>query len=733
MNLVRTTPPGDVEREERGPIIPKRSEWFRLTCEQVDRGEDAPGEYRGEFTEETVLGCVTNVGSNFVELAFRPEPHYDNKTRQPHRRFALEDAETWERSDEAMTRAYLNRGIGAAQQEVRELMARVHETVAKLGITTAGALDDGLKSETSALAARQDDALPKYRKALAKAEKKTLPELFAKLKEAHGMAAGWMKFELAPLSASIDGLDVLERKLKKRIFNVEVYAGLTEDLKLINEGAARADESEPIHVFQRRLYMDEEFIAAWSSGGADIRDLAGFSEWLAEPTNLKQLLPFPRCIAAFKVRRKEKREYLKDLLFEPLDVMSSVALGEENKRTLLFCRNGNQLWRLFAPIEFPEELFPDPKSLVFLNTKEEVLVRLSGGTTRFITRSAFEEERQATYASRLGNYVSSLRKYHRIWWKARRAQRLGLPLAQVETLPGWHFRGGKLEKRVVETFEEEREHWGRRNTFPYGDWSLSLRDVADEIASHIEDFDPSQWRPFNPNDLRFDEARKELNDLAERHNRIVFLLQGLLDRSEIFHPHPPWQLYRDDGFANGLRLHLDGTRAIPDGPPPSIDAYFAKNRTSFKVGDYVFGPRIAWLIRNAERALARGRRHYADYELNRAYEGRLSGVYGDPGPRLIERIIRIRGRQALFTWKRKAQKQPTWYRGHPRPATKYIDDSIWVPLDQLFNVTNYVPGDMKPFFTDPRTRAEYMRWGQLFVESEKFHVNGPEEREEHDD
>lgn len=94
MNLVRTTPLGDVEREERGPVIPKRSEWFRLSLEQVNRGEDAPGEYRGEFTEETVLGCVTNVGSNFVELAFRPEPHYDNKTRQPLRRFALEDAET---------------------------------------------------------------------------------------------------------------------------------------------------------------------------------------------------------------------------------------------------------------------------------------------------------------------------------------------------------------------------------------------------------------------------------------------------------------------------------------------------------------------------------------------------------------------------------------------------------------------------------------------------------------
>ena len=48
--------------------------------------------------------------------------------------------------------------------------------------------------------------------------------------------------------------------------------------------------------------------------------------------------------------------------------------------------------------------------------------------------------------------------------------------------------------------------------------------------------------------------------------------------------------------------------------------------------------------------------------------------------------------------------------------------TIKLPLDKLFNVSAYKPGDFKQFFKDPRTRARYLEWAPMLLSAEEFHA-----------
>lgn len=46
--------------------------------------------------------------------------------------------------------------------------------------------------------------------------------------------------------------------------------------------------------------------------------------------------------------------------------------------------------------------------------------------------------------------------------------------------------------------------------------------------------------------------------------------------------------------------------------------------------------------------------------------------------------------------------------------------SIAVPEAALFNAGAYKAGDIKQFFMDPRTRAQYLRWAPVMLAAEDF-------------
>ena len=97
-------------------------------------------------------------------------------------------------------------------------------------------------------------------------------------------------------------------------------------------------------------------MAGYRAGGIDCRDIKGFDKWLSRQENYERILPFPRTIAAFRVRRYDKeREWdgsIAGLLF-------NFSLEQADKTTFLYVRNGKQLWRLNTAIDFGTCLFPD--------------------------------------------------------------------------------------------------------------------------------------------------------------------------------------------------------------------------------------------------------------------------------------------------------------------------------------------------------------------------------------
>lgn len=470
--------------------------------------------------QERWLGCATEVGTNYVEFTAANggscRVHFD----QLHEVEPADDA-----SD------YIARRIAQWQGESRRLLGEVKELTARLAIPVDGdrSLPDA-GGVTQALAVRSGDAVPRYKAELVKAQKETLPELFKGIRDANEKAAMWMKAELLPIRSELDRMKGAEGAIVARIFNVELYAGLSEQMTCVREGAP-AGIAEPVRLFQRRHYMDEECLARYEAGGMDFRDIAAFDRWLLKPENLSRLLPFQRCIVAFRVRR-DKKDY-EDEVGGDIGAFIKIVLGgweDMNKTTYLYIRNGEQVHRLTTTIPFDDPLFPDadnrPLDSSVLYVKD---VRHGAKYMVIITEGEYE--------GRCAEYDA--------------AEAAWLALSDAERKKKW---------------------WRDHGSDPRGQFIL-----------------------YTPDSVYYDDITKELHRRIEEHNRLVLVLQGLFDRSPALHPHPPYKLWTADDFARAVVPVFDESRGLaPATPPPDFEEYRRRLNATMKVGDYATGQDDAW-------------------------------------------------------------------------------------------------------------------------------------------
>jgi len=616
--------------------FPQVGEWYHVQPNrQVGVDEDS-GYYRHEYEKdvdtcwnrdaEAWLGCVTEVGSNYAELEgvrYKSRIHFDN---------------FWKRCARVFDpNPIIDREIRDRQQEVRSLMAEVRTLTARLSITTEALPAPG--SETQALArCSSNEPVEEYKAALILAEKKTLPDLFKRIKAASEGLAAWMKAPLIPMEAQVDELSGVLKKVKGRIFNVELYAGLIEELEQIRDGEPAA-VGERVRLIQHRAYMDEECLAQYRTGGMDFKSIGEFDAWLAEPAHRDRILPYQRCLIAFRVRRKEKerRAYSLSDFFRIADEYKL------DKLTFLYIRNGDQMYRLSTGIEFGEQLFPDLDR-----------AQLAG----------------------------------RVWAK--------MCNASVERL----YTEGDFQAMIAKEDEEEREY--------------AKRGVGPGVSRTSK-----RCYEFTPDCIYHDEIGQFIADEMERHNRLVLVLQGLLDRSPALHPHPPWQLWTAAGFAAGLELIYDASRGLTAGPPPDFEAYRARLNASLAVGSVTVGQEEAWERHEADKANARRDRDWRD---KGNYRPERVQPYGDPGPGTLARVVGYKGRakRCSYHWTRK--RQGTIWDAWGNRLPDRIPCTIEVPASKLLNVSAYTPGDFHLFFDDPRTRADYLQWAPLLLEAEEFHA-----------
>jgi hypothetical protein len=589
-----------------------------------------------EDVEQRWLGCVTHLGSNYVLLTGADEKHGGTVAYRFHFNDFWESCEYVENPDPIIDGKILQHTA-----ETRKLMDEVRRVTALLGVAHRQGLPAPQEGEVQALAIRSDEPVSEYKAALIKAKDETLPDLFKQIKASNGRLTTWMKVKIVPMEAEAAALGGTLGAVQDRIFSVELYAGLVESVEKVREGEHAPNDTK-IHLMQRRHYMDEECLVGYEHGGMDYKSLADFERWLSKPKNFNRILPFPKCVVAFRIRRKDKHREMHTYT----DYVRVMAEREADRSTFLYIRNGEALYRMETQIEFEEKLFPDTRHKILtagqLWAKKHPYFR---GINHIITDAEYQ---------------------------------------------------GRIEDEAKEDAEnaklpEKERHWRHRS-----------EDTVDVFER------------FTPESVYFDDINKVIQDELKKHNRIVLILQGLLDRSPVFVPHPPWQLWTGAGFELAFDLHYDDSRALSDGEKPNFEEYRAKLNSRLWSGSLTIGQEDAWEIREAEKEC---RRRDNDLRDEGRYRPDRYRPQGDPGPGTLARVHKYNPKQGACTYKWERKKRNRGWASDVR-----IEATLTTGEENVLNVDAYTPGDYLIFFNDPRTRQEYLKWAPMLLEAEEAHA-----------
>lgn len=603
------------------------------------------------------LVCITEIGSNYVEVTSVSK--YNSGWRLHVNEFDkyCKPAPT--------AKFHIEAKVEEHRQNVGTLLDRVKQLTAQLGVTPRDALASQSDTAGTALAIAHGTAdVEAHKNALITAKDKTLPELFKEVEEQHELMAMWMKADLMPKKAELELLKGSIEVIENRIFTVELYAGLTEKLALIQDGTP-ADNDTKVSLFQRRHYMDEECLLDYQYGGIDYQKIEDFDAWLLKPNNLNRILPLDRCVVAFRIRRDMKYRHGTSLS----DWIRIMAEEKADKQTFLYIRNGQKVFRMTTAIDFGEQLFPDKDRSTLL-----------GGGNIYIDKRNHDKK------------AISQREYD-VW--------------AADTKKKW---------------DEYHELKARYDALTPAQKKDSFKHLG---GKHV--WEPHVWEQYElctPDSVYYDDAMKQVAKAAMEHNRIAVVLQGLLDRSPAFHPHPPWLLWKPEGFATGIELIYDDSLAISSGDMPDFDEYRRQLAKTIKRGSMVIGQERLWMAAMAEKEdIKRGRR------TGRSYDGEYFRPYGNPGPGFIAEVKHMgRDGAVTFAWERE-RSTTKWVRDPDNPGYLKADEtgintSFTCQSDTLFNVSAYTPGDYKIFFTDPRARAKYLEWAPFMLAAEDYHSTG---------
>lgn len=646
LNTTRVDP-----TDERPPV----GSWWWVRAESTPQDE---GTY--DRPDNQWLACVVEVGSNYVKV----------EGVRLHQRIALDRFHD-KCSPEPQPRLFIDAQISKHRDQVRALMDTIKALCHQLGVPMRQALAMQEEASTALAVAHSVKDVKKHKDALVKAKEATLPGLFAKVKEQHTAMAVWMKAELIPAKAELQAAEQVTEILEGKIHTVELYAGLQEELVCVREGAP-ADLSAKVHLMQRMHFMDEECLARYEAGGMDFENIEAFDTWLAKDSNIARLFPHDRCVVAFRIRRNDKK-------YGDLNAFISLEFNEFNKKTFLYIRNGQQLWRMHTSLDFGETLFPRQEDEDLLGA-QELWIKADGYNIKSYDGLITQRQRDA----RIERHKAL---------RAHFAQKL------------WQWRcAGKPTGHWLCTAADSPFDYGRvpgtqyaQDGRPYRPHDIDRCGVDEHVL-------------LTPENIYYDDAMKRVRNAAREHNQVAVIVQGLLDRSTCLHPHPPWHIWTAEGFAAGVELVYDVSRALTPGDAPDFEEYRRQLNKSLKVGCHTIGQRDAWHA------------HMKDRYGEKKYWGHKHGH----GPSKIDQVHRMkRDGSCEFKWARN-RVTAQWIDHPTKPGyleAVYPDIEVkWLcPPEFLTCVDAYTPGDFRLFYDDPRTRAEYLQWAPILLACEDWH------------
>jgi hypothetical protein len=566
---------GEQARRLTRDDLPKRGEFFWVKF----------SDWNKKVLRE--LMCVESVGSNHIKFA-----NDDYTVRVRHRDLA-EDTE-----QELRWREVLQEKIDAKQAELQVAIRALADSMNK-----ADLLPSEVETTPTLLPSTSRRSPTETKKSLIKLKEETLPAATKQVEQITQEMVKLHKMFYQPQLIEANVLKAAAQGINDRLFVLELYAGMWENIKTLREGKP-ADKETPITVRQMLRYMDEETLFDLDSGGMDYEKLADFDKWVAKEENFKRLCPEPKCIVAFKVRRHAKEYPAPSTMFGWfLRMEEHIA----NMKTYLLMRNGEQIFRLATEIEFDPRLLP-------------------------------------------------------------------------------------LSDEFNRAFVKVHRHY---------DWEKRKENVVEE--------------KIGPDHLDYDEQREEAKKLMFKYNRILFLVQGLLDRSKVFYPHPPINLADPDAVEQWFKPIFDEEHGLPQSHPPKWEEYRDRMNAKLKTGDHAFAK---WDGEEYQSWRAAG---------DRTFYYRQTGIFE------VTKIKKDRS-EVRVSWPyedREGWEHPTgWGNGYGKYGKWKVNKTHhkWVPMKDVFNVEAYQLNDYKPFYCDAQLKGEYLEWAPQLLGAELWRRTGNEQR-----
>lgn len=578
MEHLPVKPQGRASKIDAKEDRPKIGEFYWVKCTNKDGDED--GEGSGEYE---ILMSVYHLASNHV--SFRKSwMHGGYTTMRVRYRDLMKETRI-----ENNWRAILEEQIEAKRIELAAAVRSLADSVKGADLLPD---ENAVPTLLPAVTRRSPEEAKKY---LIRLRDKKLPALKEDIEQITQAITALHRDQCLPMFAETDRMTDATGAIEDRLFALELYAGLWQSIKQIGTGKPAPDET-PITVRQMLRYMDEETLFDWDGGGMDFRKLGDFDKWIAKPENYNRILPEPRCIVAFQIRRNPK-DYGR-----PLSVADAFRMMDShiaNMKTYLVMRNGENVFRLATDIEFKPRLLP--------------------------MRDEFTE-------------------------------------------------------------------------------SFVKRDQS----------------TIGPDDLDYDSHVEEVKGRIFTYNRIMFLVQGLLDRSKVFSPHPPINLADGDHIAAYFRALFDEQDGLPSSNPPNWNTYRDNANAAIRPGTYVYCD-----DREEDRKMYNrfGSWDKRPHETERPYIAEVKSVSRDRTKVTFRWPLgdRITSKWVLDKT-RPVPDKPGWFYQRRIETNHGMKYGIQVcNMEDCFNVEAYTLGDFKKFLCDAYLKGAYLSWAPELLSAEKWH------------
>ena len=271
----------------------------------------------------------------------------------------------------------------------------------------------------------------------------------------HGMkiVQSYQEERVAQSLAGISEQRKMAEGLLRNVHTMRLFLGEGVEVETLLEGES-APASEPLHLMQRMLYLDEEiFVSSVMDEGFHAGNMRDLPQLLsANPDLLDRMLPHPRCVAIARIRRKSREfETPKNLM----EVFSLIEKDQQDRFVQILIRDGENVRMVMADEETSraERLFPSSQEIDAIFTDRS---RYDWDKRAYQTReiTPFDIE----YSDKRGEHDKRALFYKRfliiLWGLQERKQVFGPFIPQggnwlEETTHNRHFRFVHDEENVL--------------------------------------------------------------------------------------------------------------------------------------------------------------------------------------------------------------------------------------------------------------------------------------------